>query len=114
MEGRIMNALAQEKPQVEEIEARPQPIMEILKPVEAKPEVAEERTPLTEEELSRRRDAVDFARVNCELEGLYCTDQTYIDLNERYARGEIGLDVIRKYLDGLIEARANEQQRQCA
>jgi hypothetical protein len=71
----------------------------------------EPRAPLSQEELERRRDAVDFARVSCEMSGLYCTDQTYIDLNEQYARGEIELDVIRQYVDGLIEERVNAIQR---
>lgn len=60
------------------------------------------RKTLTEEELKRRRKSVDFARVNCELEGLYCTDNFFNSLNEQYAKGEIGLDKIDEYVDSLI------------
>jgi len=58
-------------------------------------------TKIDQEELESRRHAVDFARVNNEFEGIYCTDQKYIDLNEQYARGEIELDAIGAYVDGL-------------
>jgi len=56
---------------------------------------------LTEEELAERRYAVDFARANNELSGYYITDKKYLALQEQYARGEIELDVIGAYVDGM-------------
>jgi hypothetical protein len=66
---------------------------------------------LTEEELRRRRKAVDFARVNVELEGLYEQDEMFNELNERYARGEIGIEEIGKYVDGLIQSESYGKQK---
>ena len=61
------------------------------------------------EELARRREAVDFARVNCELEGLP-TDEEFNELHERYARGEIHRKDLDEYRDRrlreLIDAQA--------
>jgi uncharacterized membrane protein len=70
----------------------------------------EPRATLSAEELRRRRRAVDFSRVNCELSGLYCTDQTYIDLKEKYARGEIEAEVISAYVDKLLEENCRARQ----
>jgi uncharacterized membrane protein len=64
--------------------------------------MAKAKKTLTQAELFRRRDIVNFARANVELEGFYCTDQTYIDLNERYARGEIEAEEIDAYVDNII------------
>lgn len=72
--------------------------------------VVQERAPLSEMELKRRRKSVDFARVSCEMEGLYCTDQTYIDLNERYARGEIEASEIDAYVDQKLEEAVRARQ----
>jgi len=77
-------------------------------------ETVKERAPLSREELARRRKTVNAARANCALEGLYVTDQKYIDLNEQYARGEIDLDIIGQYVDSLIRERANEQRKRTA
>jgi uncharacterized membrane protein len=70
----------------------------------------EPRATLSAEELRRRRKAVDFARVNCEMSGLYCTDQTYIDLKEQYARGEIEAEVISAYVDKILEEDCRARQ----
>jgi DNA-damage-inducible protein J len=59
-----------------------------------------EKPVISEEELARRRKAVEFARVNCELEGLP-VDEEFNDLHERYARGEVD----REYLNAYREAR---------
>jgi hypothetical protein len=61
---------------------------------------------LTQAELLLRRDAVDYARASIELEGLYLTDLRHIELNEMYARGEIELDEIGRYVDGLLKKEA--------
>jgi len=66
--------------------------------------VVQERAPLTEEELERRRDAIDFARVSVELEGLP-TDDEYREWEERYARGEIDAEELSGYMDAIIEER---------
>ncbi|MDR2689010.1 MAG: antitoxin VbhA family protein [Azoarcus sp.] len=51
-----------------------------------------------QEELARRRDAVDFARVNCELEGLTMSEE-HRALFDSYARGEISLEDLGKQVD---------------
>ena len=56
---------------------------------------------LTQEELDSRRSAVDFARVNNEFEGLYITDPYFIVLTEKYVNGEVELEAIGDYVDGL-------------
>jgi len=69
--------------------------------------VVQERAPLSNEELRLRRKAVDFGRVNCELEGLYESDPVYDDLCDRYAKGEIDNDVLDAYVDKKLEERIN-------
>ena len=64
---------------------------------------------LTKEELAERRYAVDFARVNNELSGYYITDKKYLALQEQYARGEIELDVLGAYVDGLSNERKKNE-----
>ncbi|MDR3157453.1 MAG: type II toxin-antitoxin system RelB/DinJ family antitoxin [Zoogloeaceae bacterium] len=51
-----------------------------------------------EEELARRRKAVEFARVNCELEGL-SSDEESNQMEDRYARGEISAEALDAYVD---------------
>jgi addiction module RelB/DinJ family antitoxin len=62
------------------------------------------------EELKRRRDAVDFARVNCELEGLPVDDE-FNDLHERYARGEINREDLNAYRDARLQRIIDAQAK---
>ncbi|MDR3300250.1 MAG: antitoxin VbhA family protein [Candidatus Accumulibacter sp.] len=52
------------------------------------------RQPLTAKELLERREAVDFARANVELEGFKAAPEFEV-LTERYASGEIDLEEYR-------------------
>ena len=62
------------------------------------------RAPLSKEELERRRDAVDFARANVELEG-FPTDGEFREIEERFVRGEIDLIDLGRFIDERSEAR---------
>jgi hypothetical protein len=53
---------------------------------------------LKREELEERRDAVEFARVNCALEGLH-SDEESNQMEDRYARGEISAEELDAYVD---------------
>jgi hypothetical protein len=46
---------------------------------------------ISEEELAHRREAVRFARANCELEGLSMSDE-HKPLFDSYTNGEISLE----------------------
>jgi hypothetical protein len=61
----------------------------------------------TEEELRRRRKAVDFARVKSELEGSYSHDPQYERLTELYCQGEIEWEDVANYVDNVIKRFAN-------
>jgi hypothetical protein len=57
----------------------------------------------TQDEMRPRRKAVDFARVNSELEGFDSHDEKYGELTERWCKGEIEWEEIEKYVDGVIQ-----------
>lgn len=72
-------------------------------------EVEDQKTVIGAEELARRRKAVEFARVNCALEGLHSDDESN-QMEDRYARGEISAGELDAYVDkkmqDFINARA--------
>jgi len=72
--------------------------------------VSENPRQLSNEELRRRRKVIDFARVSCELEGLYEIDPIYNELCEQYARGEIERYELDAYADRVLEERINAQE----
>jgi DNA-damage-inducible protein J len=65
---------------------------------------------ISEEELALRRKAVEFARINVELEGLPI-DEEFRELNERYARGEIHRKDLDKYRENRLRRIIDEQSR---
>jgi DNA-damage-inducible protein J len=67
---------------------------------------AKQDTP-DEEELAERRKAVDFARVNVELEGFKIAPECET-LAEQYITGEIDLDRLRKDVLKQIGVKLNE------
>jgi site-specific DNA-adenine methylase len=62
----------------------------------------ETRTPLSKEELERRRKAVDFARASVEMEGLYASEE-FNEMMERHANGEISSEELDEFMENRIK-----------